>query len=261
MLTIEAGTDGAAVRNLSATGHSQWGRCDGDALQFAQEVARTWGLVVATHLPHHRVTILMVVPQRRNAPLGGRGCGIDADITGCRSHDDFLAPVTQDISLITGCTLGVVVGLRTSAGVDGTPRAILRNATLCILAIHIVESLLAEITVPIDAEVLVDAFLHQTVIDGTGHRTQRLTTCRSADASRIGIREVTGHAAAYVAASHVAEEHLRGGGIAVVGTGVILHAGEHLLSVVIGIQVTHLLGIAVSEARSRKSLAVIVDDH
>ena len=68
------------------------------------------GLVIAAHLPDHRITVLMVVPQCIVTPLRFRWGRIDTDIVIARAHDYLLAPVTQDVTLIAGSTLRVVVG-------------------------------------------------------------------------------------------------------------------------------------------------------
>ena len=74
MLAVEAGTDASAVFHFLAVVVGEWRRSYGDALQLTEEVTGVWRLVVAAHLPHHRVSILVVVPKRVVAPLrsGGR---------------------------------------------------------------------------------------------------------------------------------------------------------------------------------------------
>ena len=66
-------------------------------------------LIVATWLPYHTIAILMIVPQRVVTPLGWFGGGIDADVVIGSTLDNFLAPVTKDITLIARCCLGTVV--------------------------------------------------------------------------------------------------------------------------------------------------------
>ena len=67
-------------------------------------------LVVAAHLPHHRLTILVVVPQCGNTPLGGHRGGIDANLVVRRAGNNLLAPVAEQVTLIAGRSLRVVVG-------------------------------------------------------------------------------------------------------------------------------------------------------
>ena len=67
-------------------------------------------LIIAAHLPDHRITVLMVMPERIVTPLRFRWSRIDTDVVIARTHDNLLAPVAQDVTLIAGCTLCVVIG-------------------------------------------------------------------------------------------------------------------------------------------------------
>ena len=70
------------------------------------------GLIVPTHLPDHRLPVLIVVPECGDAPFSrNRGC-IDADVIVAGTHNDLFAPVAEDVALIAGCGFRVVVGQR-----------------------------------------------------------------------------------------------------------------------------------------------------
>ena len=157
VLSVKAVPNGSAVGNFRPPRHGEGRRGDGDTLEFAEEVAGVGRLVVAAHLPHHGVAVLVVVPQRIVAPLRLLRCGVDAYIIIRGTHDNLLAPVAKDVALIAGSALRVVVGHRTGTGIDSRPRAILGYAAFGVLAIDVVEGFLAEVAVPVDAEVGVHA--------------------------------------------------------------------------------------------------------
>ena len=113
VLTVERTADGATVSHLLASSHDEWRWSHSDVLQFAKVITHMRRLVVATHLPYHRVAILMVVPQGVVAVFRRSRCGIDADAVVGSAHDDFLTPVAKDVALIARGSLRVVVGHRT----------------------------------------------------------------------------------------------------------------------------------------------------
>ena len=84
---------------------------------------------------------------------------------------------------------------------------------------------------------------------------------RRADGTGHLVGEVAHHRAAVVAAAREPIIDLAGGSVAIVIGGRVLVAGKDFLSVAIGIEVAHMLGVAMSEAGSTESLAVVVDDH
>ena len=153
MVSVEVAAYGRAVAHDGAPrGGEGWGSY-GDILHLAEEVAGVGRLVVAAHLPHHSVAVLVVVPQRVVAPSSGGGGRVDADVVGCCAHDDLLAPVAKDVALEAGGGLGIVVGQGTATGIYGCPRTILGDGALGVLAIHAIECLLAQVAIPVDAEV------------------------------------------------------------------------------------------------------------
>ena len=154
MLTIVSSADGAVIGNLCAACHREGWGSDGDAFKLAQEVAGVRWLVVAHALPHHSLTILMVVPQRVVAIVGLDIRGIYAYIFIIGgTHDDFLAPVAQHIaSGRWGVLRPVAVGSTISSEHH---RAVSLEHTGCTLATAgSVESFLQQVAIPIDAEVI-----------------------------------------------------------------------------------------------------------
>ena len=151
--------------------------------------------------------------------------------------------------MVTGRALRPVVGLGTGTGVDGRPRAIFGDATLGVGSVEIIERLVAEVAVPVDAHVLIDAGVAQSA-DGA--------VCDGADGPYVGrcaeragevVGEVTRHATAHIPAGDVAVVDFRGGGVAVVRAGIVLHAGEDLQAVDVWVQVAHVFGVAMAESR------------
>ena len=144
---------GTTIGHFLTVGHGQCGRCLRDTLQFTDKVADVWWLVIAAHLPYHGLAVLHVVPQRIVAPNGRRGGGINPDIVVGSTHDDFLAPVTEDVTLIAGRSLGVIIGHRPRQR-SNQSLAILIDTACGILAIDVVERFLLQVTIPVDAHVL-----------------------------------------------------------------------------------------------------------
>ena len=110
MLAVLTGIDGRVVGNGDAPRSGERRRGDGDAFQFAKEIAGTRRLVVAAHLPYHCIAVLMVVPKGIVAPLCCRRRRVNADVAIGGAHDDFLAPVAENVALEAGRPLCVVIG-------------------------------------------------------------------------------------------------------------------------------------------------------
>ena len=246
VLSIERTADGAAILHLLAVGHDEWWRSNGDVFHLTQVIAGVRRLVVATHLPHHRIAILMVVPEGVVAILRRCRRGIDADtVVGC-AHDDFLAPVPKDVALIARGALRVVVSHGTSTCVDRCPTTIFRHASLGVLSVEIVESLRTKVAIPIDAEVGVYTCGGESIDWVVIHQTDGTFACRACESSREVVAEITCHGTTIVVASIVTVINLAGGGIAVVIAWLILVAGIDFLSVDIRIEVAAMLCVAMS---------------
>ena len=261
MLVIERLTDSASIGHFGAAGHDEWWGSHSDALHFTEVVTHVRWLVVTTHLPYHGIAVLVVVPERVVAPFGGGGCRVDADVVGCSAHDDFLAPVTEDVALVARCTLGVVVRHRTLANVDRTPAPVFGYTSLCVLAIEVVEGLRAEVAVPVDAEVGVHASGIETWYSTVGHKADGAFTCRAPKSSGVVVAEVVGHGASVVVACLITVVYLAGCTVAVVVAGMVFVASVNLQAVDVGVEVTVVLGIAVAKAGGGKALSIVVDDH
>ena len=104
----------------------------------------------------------MVVPQRGDAHVGRDRRSVDTDLVILGTGDHLLAPVTQDVTLIAGRSLRIVVGHRTLQGLYHT-LAIFIDSDCRVLALtRIVLGFLQQVTVPVDAEVLGDIVLRST---------------------------------------------------------------------------------------------------
>ena len=98
--------DCASVGNLGTSGHGVWRRSHCDALQLSEEETGVGRLVVANALPNHRVAILMIVPQRRDAVIGGVSCRVNAYRRVVAAADNnLLTPVTEDVGQCAGIVL------------------------------------------------------------------------------------------------------------------------------------------------------------
>ena len=142
--------NGSAVGNLCSPFHGKGWGCNGDALQFAHEVAFVRGLVVAHRLPHHGVAILVVVPECIQTVLGGNGCSPDADagVAG-RTHHQFLAPVAKEVGNGTGIVFRRVVGVAVNSGEQSATGGFVDGSFAC-LAARTVHHLVEQVAVPID---------------------------------------------------------------------------------------------------------------
>ena len=94
------GVDGGSIFQFSPTTQNEWGRSHRDILHLPKEETRVGRLVVSNALPSHRVSILMVVPQRVDGVIGRVGSGVD---TQCgivsKTQDNFLSPIADDVAL------------------------------------------------------------------------------------------------------------------------------------------------------------------
>ena len=157
MFVVLSRSDGAVVGHLGASGHGEGWGSNGDAFQFTDEVAGVRWLVVAHRLPHHALTVLVVVPQCVVAPFGRYVCSIYAYIfiIAC-TCDDFLSPVAQHIACCRWCVLRpVAVGGSVSREHDGSVG--LEHAGCSLTRAGSVESFLQQVTVPVDAEIIGEA--------------------------------------------------------------------------------------------------------
>lgn len=91
-------------------------------------------------------------------------------------------------------------------------------------------------------------------------RDERVVT-GEADGTRYFIGKVAAHRPAVITAACQAIVNLRSSCVAVVVRWTGLVAGIHLLSVLVWVEVAPVLGIAMTEAGSAQSLAIVVDDH
>ena len=157
MFVVLSRSDGAVVGHLGASGHGEGWGSNGDAFQFTDEVAGVRWLVVAHRLPHHALTVLVVVPQCVVAPSGRYVCRIYANIfIIARARDDFLAPVAQHIASGRWRVFRpVAVGGSVSREHDGSVG--LEHAGCSLTRAGSVESFLQQVTVPVDAEVVGEA--------------------------------------------------------------------------------------------------------
>ena len=231
-----------------------------DSLGRPQEVAQVGRLVVAAHLPGHRLAVLHVVQQGINAPprFHRRRINPQGHVV-VRAGDDFLAPVAQDVGLQGGRVLRPVVQLRAGSREDGRPRTELMHHGRAFRPVA-VQGLRAEVAVPVNPEIVVNA-LRAAVQDFVRHGAEQPHAGCHGLASRILVGEVAGHRTPAVAPVMVHVVNLAGGGVTVVRPLRVLVAGENLLPLAVGVEVAAMLGVAVSQPRGGEPLAVVVDDH
>jgi hypothetical protein len=109
VLIIIRGADGTAVANTSAVSPCEWWRCLCESLEFTYEETWMRWLVVTLSLPYHSLTILVVIPQRRHTVRSRSYGSVNADVSVVgRAHNDFLTPVTEDVTRSTWVLLGTV---------------------------------------------------------------------------------------------------------------------------------------------------------
>ena len=163
--------------------------------------------------------------------------------------------------MIAGSALGVVVRQRAGTGVDGRPATMLMNASFGILTVDIVEGFLAEVAIPIDAEVLIDSGRIESADGFVGNERDSSLAGGMPQAARKSVGEVASHAAAIIVARNKAVVDLGGGGIAVVVARMVFQASINLMTVDVRIQVAHMFCISVPQACGGESLAVVINDH
>ena len=248
VFVVAFAADSSVVNHLHTIAIHEWRWGDGNALQFTKEVAHMRWLVISVHLCDHRIAILMVVPEGIVAPVGRDGGGIDTYVVVVGAHHHLLAPVAEEVGLQTGRCLGVVVGQRTRE-VGNDTASIFDNDTLRVIASRTVERLLAEVAVPVDAEVLGDMVLRALGEPTVGDGTDEVGVAgRNALTAGELVGEVAHDGTSVVIASREPVENLAGGGITEVVAGVVFVASEELLSVAVGVEVAHMLRIAVSQS-------------
>ena len=154
VLPVIGRSNGTTVGNLRTTSHREWRWSYGDTFQLTDEVTGVRRLIVAYALPYHALTILMVVPERIVAILGGDVGRVDADVFVVGSAgDDFLAPVAKDVACCRRGVLGpVAVGGAISSEHDGAIS--LEHARSALSRAGSVESFLKQVAVPVDAEII-----------------------------------------------------------------------------------------------------------
>ena len=203
----------------------------------------------------------MVVPKGVVAPLCFGGGGIDTHVVVGSTHHHLFTPVAKEVGLQTGGTFGVVVGHRTREGGNGS-LTIFIYGTLGILAIGIVEALLAEVTIPVKSHVVGKSRSGGTFQCLTGDTTDKPgVSCRKSLCTREVVREVAHGTTAVVIACAIAVENLSCSGIAQVISRMVFIASKELLSVAIGVKVAHMLRVSMSQACGGKSFTIVVDGH
>ena len=220
-------------------------------------------LVVAAHLPHHGLAVLVVMPEGVVAPWGFHVGREYADVVVGRAHDHFLAPVAEHIALVAGRSLGVVVGH--GAFKDGYLAGLgLHDVAGSVLAVAIVERFLAEVAIPINAHILrnVEITLVEALDCGMGHGSDEVGVgCRYTHSPGYVADELAHHGAAVIACAQRTVVNLGCGGIAVVVVRLALVAGKDFLAEGVWVEIAAVLRIAVAKAAGGKALAVVVDDH
>ena len=209
-------------------------------------------LIVAARLPYHAVAILMIVPQRIVTPLGWLIGGVDADVVIGSTLDNLLTPVAKDITLITRCSLGTIVGISTE---EGSYRSFTRLSYLCII-----EALLQEVTIPINTEVHAKSIgigTHMFICN----RRDRSIVCTMTNSSREIIIEITCQTTTIIVGISLAIIYLAGCCITIVVGWIILITSEHLLTMDIRIEISYMLSITMTETCGREALTIIIYNH
>ena len=194
----------------------------------------------------------MIVPQRVVAPRSRSGRGIDADIVATRALYHFLTPVAEHIALETRSSLGSVVRKGTHKSFQSTLSWL---GYLCII-----EALLLQVAIPVDTEVHAQTIrisCYMVIGNGRYRRIMRTVTY----CTRNVIIKITSQTATIIIGICLAIIYLARSCIAIVVGRSILITSKHLLTMDIRIKITYMLSIAMTETSSRKSLAIIVDNH
>ena len=107
--SVECSGDGTVVADTCASCPCECRRSLSESFEFSHEETWVRWLIVAFCLPHHCLTILVVVPKRLHAVLGRSHSGIDTDeaVVGS-SHHQFLAPVAENVTRCTWVLLRAV---------------------------------------------------------------------------------------------------------------------------------------------------------
>ena len=231
-----AAANGSPIGNDFAVGVGEWWRGDGDALQLSEKVAAMGWLVVAHRLPHHALTVLVVVPEGVVAVVCLQISSVHAYIfIICSAHDDFLAPVADDVAHGRGSVLRPVAVGGAVGGKDG--RAVcLEHTGGSLTRAGSVETFLQQVAVPVDAPVVGEAG-RAASDDLVGYARDGARLAAVANGSGIGIGEVTAKGAAVITRRLQTVIDFRRGGVAVVHGWLVLVAGKDFLSVTVGVEV------------------------
>ena len=209
-------------------------------------------LIVATWLPNHRITILMIIPQGIVSPLGRCRGGIDTDVVVSSTLYHFLTPVAKDITLIARGSLGTIVGIST--------RECCQRSDSWFGNSNIVEALLLQVTIPIDTEVLSQSVGVDTdMIVGYGRYRRIMRTI--AYRARNVIIEITCQASTSIIGVGHTIINLAGSSVTIVVGRRILITSEHFLTMDVRIQVADVGSITMTETGGRKALTIVINHH
>ena len=217
-------------------------------------------LVVAGVLPRDGATILRIVHQGVDAIRRGRGGGVDAEvqIVG-RAPDDFLAPVTENVSTQVRRGLGAVVGGEAGGREDGTVDT---AGPVPFVDRRAVEGFAQHVGIPPDAEIFLRRMRAGNLHAGRAHQSAARAPHFVAAVARVN---VVRHAAAHVRALAVHAENQRAGfGVAVfksvrtIRTGVFVNHPDFLAGPP-RIHVGKMFGVTMAEAGGVKSVTVAVN--
>ena len=244
LLVILACPNSSTIANLSSSRHGNCRRSRGNAFLFSQEEAWVWCLVISTHLPEHSVAILMVVPQGIDTPWCLIRCRENTQVAIIRAQDVFLSPVAQNVALETWCSLRTIASLGVCKGEDGTFTIFIYTwialflIAACIPTV-IVECLLQEVAIPIYTVVHV----HTTTSVQSLVRNAANPTIRRG--IRLIARELICHigdnGTTNVTTSCPAIINLARCSITKVVTRLVLIAGKDFLTMVIWVEVSHVM--------------------
>ena len=115
--------------------------------------------------------------------------------------------------------------------------------------------------VPIDAEVDSHAQIGESVNVVVYDTADGCVVTAETHGTREVVRKVASYRTSIVIGTGLAIIDLRCRGVTVVVVGVILVAGKCLLTMDIGIEVSHVVGIAMTESCGRKAESIVIDDH
>ena len=155
------------------------------------EIAHVRRLVVAAHLPYHRLTILHVMPECVVTPFCGDGGGVDTDLVVGSTHHYLFAPVTEDVALVAWCCLGIIVCQRACKRCDGIACSRLIDTSGRIACACPVEGLFKQVSVPVDAEVHVERNVLWNMI--VGNAADSSVVAGASKATGIVVAEIAHH--------------------------------------------------------------------